>query len=312
MTEFNPFEHKPSLSESSKKLYLSNLVRLNDNKPITNLNFLTKSEKILSTLGEMKPNTRRTYLIAIVSSLASRPEAKWKKLYDKYYQPLEELNKGLKDNTEKTDKVKENWVEQGSVEETFNKLKEVLPEIADKKKITEDQYNRLLQTLILSLYTLQQPRRNKDYTDMLIVKSAPSAEAGKDHNYLDISKYDWIFNNYKTEKTYKQKVLPIPDEIKSILAVYLKFHPKAKEIKAKKQSAEPIHFLVHQDGSALSSSTDMTRMLNKILGKKVGCSMLRAIFLTGKYGAATEELKKDTEAMGTSVDTALNNYIKKD
>ena len=309
MTEFNPFEHKPSLSESSKKLYLSNLVRLNDNKAITNLNFLSKTEKILSTLGEMKPNTRRTYLIAIVSSLASRPEAKWKKLYDKYYQPLEELNKGLKDNTEKTDKVKENWVEQGSVEETFNKLKEVLHEIADKKKITEDQYNRLLQTLILSLYTLQQPRRNKDYTDMLIVKSVPE---GKEHNFLDISNNNWVFNNYKTEKTYKQKVLPIPDEIKSILAVYLKFHPKAKEIKAKKAAAEPIHFLVHQDGSALSSSTDMTRMLNKILGKKVGCSMLRAIFLTGKYGDTLKELKEDTSNMSTSIDTAINNYIKKD
>jgi hypothetical protein len=308
MSDFNPFEFKPSLSETSRKLYLHNLSKLNGGKPITNLKFLGKVEDIISSLNEMKPNTRRTYLIAIVSALKDRPEAKTKKLYSKYYEHLEGLNKSLKDNTEKTEKVKENWVEQSTVVETFEKLKEVVAEVADKKKVTEDQYNRLLQTLILSLYTLQQPRRNKDYTNMLIVKQVPE---GKEHNYLDLAKMEWVFNNYKTEKTYKQKVIPIPDEIKSILAVYFKFHPKAKELKAKK-STEPIPFLVHQDGTPLSSSTDMTRMLNKILGKRVGCSMLRAIYLTDKYGDATNELKKDTEAMGTSVDTALNNYIKKD
>jgi hypothetical protein len=38
--------------------------------------------------------------------------------------------------------------------------------------------------------------------------------------------------------------------------------------------------------------------------------MLRNIFLTDKYSDVIEELKKDTSAMGTSVGTAMNNYIK--
>jgi len=40
--------------------------------------------------------------------------------------------------------------------------------------------------------------------------------------------------------------------------------------------------------------------------------MLRNIFLTDKYGIVMEELKKDTRAMATSVDVAMNNYIKED
>jgi hypothetical protein len=38
--------------------------------------------------------------------------------------------------------------------------------------------------------------------------------------------------------------------------------------------------------------------------------MLRNIFLTDKYSGVIDELKKDTNAMSTSVNTALNNYIK--
>jgi hypothetical protein len=53
-------------------------------------------------------------------------------------------------------------------------------------------------------------------------------------------------------------------------------------------------------------------MLNKIFGKKIGVSMLRAISLTDKYGKMAEDLKKDAGDMATSVDTIMNNYIKQD
>jgi integrase len=241
-----------------------------------------------------------------VSALKDRPEAKFKKLYAKFYEQLVNLNKELKDNTEKTPKVKENWVEQGDVKEIQQKLHEIIPKIQNKKKVSPEEYDELLRLVVLSLYTLQAPRRNKDYVDMSIVKKVP---ADTEHNYLDISEWKWIFNNYKTEKTYKQKVVDIPEDLKDILKVYLKFHPDAKELKKKSPEKES-HFLMKADGTGITTSTDMTRMLNKIFGKKVGCSMLRSIFLTDKYGKMAEEMKDDTSAMGTSVDTALNNYIK--
>jgi integrase len=307
MTEpaFDPFSNKPDISATSRKLYLYNLTKLNGGKAVSNLKFLSNAD-LLDKINEAKPNTRRTYLISVVSALKDRPEAKFKKLYAKFYEQLVNLNKELKDNTEKTPKVKENWVEQGDVKEIQQKLQEIIPKIQNKKKISPEEYDDLLRLVVLSLYTLQAPRRNKDYVDMSIVKKAPE---DTDHNYLDISEWKWIFNNYKTEKTYKQKVVDIPEDLKDILKVYLKFHPDAKELK-KKVLDKPSHFLMKADGTGITTSTDMTRMLNKIFGKKVGCSMLRSIFLTDKYGKMAEEMKDDTSAMGTSVDTALNNYIK--
>jgi len=302
---FDPFSNKPDISQSSRKLYTFNLTKLNGGKPIKDLKFLS-SPAVLNRINELKPNTRRTYLIAIVSSLKGRAERGYKKLYEKYYGEMMTLNKELKDNTEKTPKVKENWIEQSDVTAKLEQLKEILPELVGKKKISAEQYAKLLQLVVLSLYTLQQPRRNKDYTDMLIVRSNP---ADTSYNYLDVVGWNWIFNNYKTQKKYTQQILPVPADLQSILTVYLKFHPQAKEIKNKK-CTEQIHFLVQYDGTPIKTSTEMTRMLNKIFGRKIGCSMLRSIFLTDKYGKASKELKEDTNAMGTSVETAQSNYIK--
>lgn len=307
MTEpaFDPFSNKPDISATSRKLYLYNLTKLNGGKSVSNLKFLSNAD-LLDKINEAKPNTRRTYLISVVSALKDRPEAKFKKLYAKFYEQLVNLNKELKDNTEKTPKVKENWVEQGTIKEIQQKLQEIIPKIQSKKKISPEEYDELLRLVVLSLYTLQAPRRNKDYVDMSIVKKVP---ADTEHNYLDISEWKWVFNNYKTQKKYQQKVVDIPPELQEILKVYLKFHPDAKELK-KKSPEKASHFLMKSDGTGVTTSTDMTRLLNKIFGKKIGCSMLRSIFLTDKYGKMAEEMKDDTSAMGTSVDTALNNYIK--
>lgn len=306
MSEFDPFSLKPDISASSKKLYTHNLTKLNGGKPIVNLNFLSKKD-VLERLDALSPNTRRTYLIAIVSCLKDRPEKKYKNLYTKFYEPLMALNKQLKDNTLKTDKVKENWVDQSAVLDKRSSLASIIDEISGLKKVSEEQYNRLLNAVILSLYTLQPPRRNKDYTDMMICMGQHEDET---KNYLDIKNWKWIFNNYKTKKKYKQQVEEVPADLKAILEVYIKFHPEAKMLK--KKVFDPVPFLVHFDGKPINTSTEMTRILNKIFGKKVGVSMLRASYLTDKYGDKMKDLEDTTNAMGTSVDVAMNNYIKKD
>ena len=302
---FDPFEFKPDISASSRKLYTFNLTKLNGGKEFKNLNFLAKPE-IVEKLSPLNPNTKRTYIIAIVSSLKDRPEAKYKKIYTKFYEMLVEINKELKTNHTKSVKQEENWISQDAVKEKCDGLMEIVPKITSKRKLSEGEYKELLDAVILGLYCLQAPRRNKDYTDMLIVKSVPS---GKENNYLDCKEMKWVFNNFKTEKTYKQQVIDIPDELQRLLKVYFKFHPQSKEIK----KGEPVHFLMTYDGKAIDNSTEMTRALNKIFGgKKVGSSLLRNIYLTSKYGDKAKELKEDAKEMGTSVETASNHYIKHD
>jgi len=59
-----------NITESSKSLYIKNLVRLNGAE-IKNLNFLKDIEKVKTKLEPYKPNTQRTYIISIVSVLKS-------------------------------------------------------------------------------------------------------------------------------------------------------------------------------------------------------------------------------------------------
>ena len=65
------------------------------------------------------------------------------------------------------------------------------------------------------------------------------------------------------------------------------------------------------DGEPINKSGDITKILNKIFGRNIGSSVLRNIYLTSKHGVMMQELKGDTSDMGTSVDVALNTYIKK-
>ena len=68
-----------NITESSKKLYLANLTRLNGGQSIKNLKFLNDIESIKEKLGKYKPNTQRSYIISVVSLLKSLKEKHPKK-----------------------------------------------------------------------------------------------------------------------------------------------------------------------------------------------------------------------------------------
>ena len=314
-----------TISESSKNLYLKNLVRLNGNQPIKNLNFLKDVEAIQKKLDELKPNTRRTYIIAIVSLLKSMiDQPKMKKLYDKYYPSLEAINKDLKTSNEKTPKETDNWLNQDEIKSKFDELKTIFTELMESKskKITEAQYNKLLDLVVLGLYVLQRPRRNMDYQDMLVttlkvkvpktakaVAEVPSEDTSKDtktmSNVLNLADNKFEFNNYKTKGAYLQQTESLDFELRQIIDLYLKYHPLAKEMKK-----ESVPFIVSYDGKAFTNNNDFTRLLNRIFGKKIGVSMLRKIYLTDKYKDVADEMKKDAASMATSVSTIEGHYIK--
>ena len=102
------------ISESSKKLYCSNLKRLNGGLEIKDFKFLANSEKIAEIIKDSKPNTQRNYYIVICSVLGAlkKDNKKYEKLYNVYYKILTALNNELKDQTAKTETEKENWISQ--------------------------------------------------------------------------------------------------------------------------------------------------------------------------------------------------------
>ena len=140
-----------AITESSKNLYIKNLVRLNDGEMPKNLRFLSNINKIMDKLQKYKPNTQRSYIISIVSlfkQLAPQKK-KYEKLYEAYYEILDKMNKELKDQTKKTDKEKEEWISDGEIKSKFKECYKIIPMIEKKRKITEAEYNALLRLVIV-------------------------------------------------------------------------------------------------------------------------------------------------------------------
>ena len=302
------------ITESSASLYIRNLYSLNEKKPYTSLTFLKNVENIDKILSEYSNNTKKTMLASIVSVLSLfNDKPTYKKVYKHYYDEMMKKGTEMKqeENGEKNEKQKENWVEWKDVEDIKNKLYNDCLAFEKTKQISIEQYNKLLSLMILSLYTDMPPRRNQDYTSMVVItakKGMKVEDLPKEHNYLIIDKKipkEFVFNKYKTSKKYGTQILTITSPLNGIISMYLKWSP----IESKKDTAMP--FLLYSNGEPLSAVNSITRILNKLFGKKVGSSMLRHSYLTSKYGEVKKEQEDDAKAMGHSVSEQQNEYVKK-
>lgn len=283
------------VSESSKKLYIHNLKKLNGDKVPTNLNFLKNTEKILSQLEYKVPNTRKSYLIAIVKALKMTNTKPTLKLYDVYYPYLVKLNQATKDNTEKTESETTNWIFQEDIDLLNETYSSFVSAINSKRKLTDEQKDVLLYYLVFSLYTKTIPRRGLDYTKM---KIGNPIDADKEFNYYFKGKF--YFNNFKTKGTYGQQIIDVPLELEQVIKLYLKH--KNKEI----------DFLLVKNDKPFVSTNYIQKILSKIFGKNVGVSLLRKFYATSKHSSAVSEMEETSYGMGNSVGTLKDNYIKKE
>lgn len=298
---------KNELAESSANLYINNLYRLNDNVAFKSLTFLKNTDKIIDQIKDYALNTQRTKLASIVNVLSLyKDKAAYKKLYQFYndlYNDKNELSKEKKGSSEKTDREKENWIDWKDVEAKRDQLKTEVEQFPSKNALTSKQYNTLLQYLVLSLYSLVPPRRNQDYLQMYVVKKHTD-DADTNRNYYDMDTNKFIFNQYKTKKTYHQQGVEVPTELKQVLELFIHYHP----LNVSKKATD-FKLLVANDGSPITTFNAITRILNKIFGKKVGSTMLRHSYLTTKYGDQIDEQRKDAEEMGHSLGTQKD-YIR--
>lgn len=300
------------LADSSIALYVRALQKLNNNKPLTNFTFLTKMEPIMGQINRYKPNTQRSVLISIVSVLNSvkgLPKTV-SKVTNKYYEVLKAIKRKADEETAqnvKTTVQKENWITWPEVQEKLHGL--VKNSLEDGGKSVSSM-NKLLDALVLGLYVLMKPRRNKDYIDMVVV---PTERPGLgDVNLLVLDKKEFVFKNYKTATTYGEQRLPIPDDLMAIIERYLLARGLTPAVfkRAHQSKLVPPPFLVQANGKAFNNN-GITRILNRVFGGRIGSSMLRHIYLSGKYGDILEEQKKDAEEMAHSVNMQKD-YIKTD
>lgn len=308
----NELKVKKNVSESTVQAYIRNLKKLNNDEPFKNYNFLKNISNIEEKLSKYKENTKRNYLISVVSVLSLSTKPAIKKLYDKYYSLMmkknEDIKKEVKPN-ELTDTQEKNWMSWKEVEDKYKSLEAEVDAFSSKKDISEQEYNTLLSYAILSLYIHQAPRRNKDYQIMLVTNKY-NVDLPKDRNYLDLDTKSFIFNDYKTASKYGTQHVAISDDLMNALKKYFKYHPLINVTKKNMSVTGLGWFLVFKNGSPLDKVNSITRILNKVFGKAIGSSMLRHIYLTGKYGTVLEEQKKDANDMAHS-EAMQKEYVKK-
>lgn len=266
--------------------YLRRLITLNDGNSFQSMKHLMDTTAIIQKIEtkEHSLNTQISYLTAIVSVLSLFP--KYSKIYKTYRAKM----------IEGANKIKEGY----ATNEKTDKQKESIIELSEVIKIRESLDKASIEYLLVSLYTMTAPRRNKDYSEMVVVFDEPVLDVTK--NYYIASEQQFVFNIFKTAKQYGSQRIDVPAELVKVLDNWILNHPLNDQ--------DEFPLLVTSKGKRINAGNGITRILNNIFDKKIGSSALRHIFLNDKFGASLDERKKIADAMGHSISTQ-NSYIVK-
>jgi len=280
---------KAKVSDSSYKQY-SRIYKL---LALANIKDLEDVQLIKAKIEDKSPNTQKNYYAAIVALLRQSDD---KVLLDTYISLMNSKIEETKPTNKYNEKQKAALLSMKEIESIRDSL---LTGITNFKNRLG--YNLLLDHMILSLYTMQPPRRN-EFFNMRITHDM--AKIDEEHNWLVWSpkRKFFVYQDYKTAKTYGQEMQAISKKLESVIRQYLE---------ARDNIALPgnDHFLVKYGNLNFENSNDITRRLNKVLGKKIGASMIRHIYLSEKYGKTLKSMEDDAVAMGHST-SQQREYIK--
>lgn len=302
--------NKPKLGDKSVQAYVSSLLILyknvmgTDPKTLSELYKLYFSKdgmrKVLQHLHPVKYSLRKSRLAAILA-LCENGTKNEKEICDVYRQRMLkdiETHNEKEDSQEKSEKQEKNWKSKEEILQIQRDLEEKATPLFKKKasSITRKEYDTLLHYIISSLYTLVLPRRIKDYIDMVWKK-----DDSKNYILGD----EFVFNSYKTAKSYGEQRVDIPTKLRTIL--------KKWEQKKKAMGIKSEFVLTDRDGQPFSQPV-FTKLLNRIFGKGISVSMLRHIFISEgvlKDMPELEKLQEKAQELGHSVEQMIR-YKKKD
>jgi hypothetical protein len=273
-------EKRPNISQSSLKTYESIIRNLYDkmgwkNEPYDLKLFDKESNKVLEYLKNKEPKKRKTILSALVVITDNKD---YRELM------LDDIKTYNKNHSKQEIEDKENWTEHNEVEKITNTLRHNVNLLYKKNKLTLNDLQEIQNYIIMVLFNGEYipPRRSKDYVNFKI----KNINKEKD-NYMN--KNEFIFNSYKTAKTYGQQIIEIPKELKAIINKWVKVNPT--------------DYLLFDVNLGPLSNVKMTQRLNKLLGKKASVNALRKSYLSNKYDGLIDmnkDLEKTMKDMGSS------------
>ena len=278
------------------------------------LDFLKDEKKVLDTIKDLKINTQKNYLSAIIVGLDSMND---KGIYDtelkEYREYLDELNKETikeLEKNEKTDNQEKNWVSLQALKKVMNSYKRDLidRDVFKKETITKKQRDILQMWVVANLYLHDDnPPIRLDYGGMKVIKNSDYEKLSKDeleeNNYLVVKSRTnkfFHFGEYKSKKAHGIKKIPVGKILNSVLNIWLKFNDSG-------------NLLVDSRDKPMNSN-QLSKYISKTFaptGKKITANMLRHIYISEKHPVEVNDSKKQTaDKMLHSVSTQ-EKYSKK-
>jgi hypothetical protein len=298
------------LAETSAQAYIRHLVDMNDG-PFRTLSFLHDVKAVVEKLAEKSLSVRRTHYAAAHAALSTQKSPKAVSLTARYKTLLTDNGTAIAAAApaegEMTEKEKAKWMNWPDIIKRRNELA--------KSINAYSKWSEVVPYLLLCLYTKIEPRRNKDWMKMKLAKykgDMDLTKADNNYNYYDMPKKRFIFNNYKTAKRYGQQIIAVPESLDNDIMLALASHPYGLDFLKSDADVAMLTLLVGSDGKEVSDGF-ILKALKAALGKPIGSSMLRHIYLSHKYGATVGAVLKETtasaKAMGHSI-TEQRRYLR--
>lgn len=294
-------KNRPNLSAGSLRTYCSILKNMGKALQVTiesPTDIIKNHKKILTLFKDLSPNVRKTRISALVVFIENDKDAPdtLKAFRDQMAKDRESFEED-QDNQVKTDRQEEGMIPYEEVIKHYTNYEEQIKSLLKKSSLDKEEFSKVQMYVLLSCLLLIEPRRSLDYTAFKI----RNVDEVKD-NFMRMNKKQpqFVFNQYKTAKKYKQQSEDIPLKLYKIVDAWRKQNPYD-------------HLLMNYKQTGPISSPQITTMLYNFFDKPISTSMLRHIFLSNKFKdlPSIHELQETASKMGHDVGTMLR-YIKQD
>lgn len=298
---------RPNLKPNTIKMYLFNLNKLKKLFETDNLKFLSNVEEVKDKIKHLHFTTQRNFYNAIIVYL--RAKDKDNKDIDKYDNIRNKLNEQYKTENEKgtiSTKQSDNFVDIEVLRGMINKMEKEIKEKKLKKKTELSPGEKiLLQVYTIYSILIRIPLRN-DLAGMSVISKTEynklTDKQKEDGNYLVVykNKLEFILNEYKTSRKYKEKIISIDKDLEKIIRMYLR--KNEGKILFTSSTGKPY------TRNALSQL--LLKTSQKYLGKNISTTMIRKIVLSDLFAENKKKQQEMAEITGHSVSTMNNVYVK--
>jgi site-specific recombinase XerD len=264
--------------------------------------FRDNYELVLTKLEHLDSAQRKTVLASLLT--ISPLESKAYEIYQKLMKMDMDKYRKWQESQVKSEKEKKNWISADQVREVWKMLEQRVQRFLKsptKLPLYKDDFFDLQDFVILSVYTLIEPRRIADYAYFKIRNVNE-----KEDNFMELpknkkNKAKFVFNRYKTEKYYGRQEVEIPNTLKTIIQKWMMYNP----------TDWLFVNIRHEKILASNLTSKINSIFQRALGNpeiKISVNMLRHIMVSDeslKDAPLLEKMKQTAKEMGTSVESLM-------